>query len=89
MLSYFFSYLQEFYTRLDEFNRTIPFGGFAFVDGHSEIRKWRSVTSIYSVGFAYPNVLRPFDTMGRADFSWYLEHTGYVIATTGQPQFNY
>jgi len=63
--------------------------GVSFVDGHSEIKKWRSVTSIYPVGFAYPNVLRPFDTMGRADFSWYLEHTGYVIATTGQPQFNY
>jgi prepilin-type processing-associated H-X9-DG protein len=62
--------------------------GFGFVDGHTEMRKWRSVTSIHAVGFAYP-LTRSFDTAGRADFSWYLEHTGYVNATTGQPQFNY
>jgi prepilin-type processing-associated H-X9-DG protein len=62
--------------------------GFSFADGHSEIRKWRSTNSVYAVGYAYP-LTRPFDALGRDDYAWYLEHTGYVNASNGQPQYNY
>jgi hypothetical protein len=30
-----------------------------------------------------------FDASGRADFAWYLERTGYVLAANGQPQYGY
>jgi prepilin-type N-terminal cleavage/methylation domain-containing protein len=63
--------------------------GFSFADGHSEIRKWRSRTSQYTkVQYSYPATMA-FDTAGRQDFAWYLERTGYILATTGQPQFGY
>jgi prepilin-type N-terminal cleavage/methylation domain-containing protein/prepilin-type processing-associated H-X9-DG protein len=63
--------------------------GFAFADGHAEIRKWRSNTSKYTkVQYSYPATMT-FDTAGRADFSWYLERTGYTLFANGLPQFNY
>ena len=63
--------------------------GFSFADGHSEIRKWKSATSRYSrVVYYYPPTM-PFDTAGRADFAWYLERTGYILVSNGQPQFGY
>jgi prepilin-type N-terminal cleavage/methylation domain-containing protein/prepilin-type processing-associated H-X9-DG protein len=63
--------------------------GFSFADGHSEIRKWRSATSIYPVTMlGYPSP-KNFDALGRADYAWYLERTGYVLAETGVPQFGY
>lgn len=61
--------------------------GFAFVDGHSELKRWQSRSSIYPVTFSYFS--NPFDLAGRQDFAWYLEHTGFVNAATGQPAFNY
>ena len=61
--------------------------GFAFADGHSEIRKWLSTTSIYPVQYFYPNQ-KPFDAPGKLDFAWYLERTGYILLG-GAPQFNY
>lgn len=63
--------------------------GFSFADGHSEIKKWKSSTSIFPVKFAYPNPIPPFDAAGKADFAWYLERTGYVDAQTGAGMFNY
>jgi prepilin-type N-terminal cleavage/methylation domain-containing protein/prepilin-type processing-associated H-X9-DG protein len=62
--------------------------GFSFADGHSEIRKWLSNSSKYPVLFYYPST-KPFDALGRADFKWYLERTGYVDARSGVGQFGY
>ena len=63
--------------------------GFSFADGHSEIKKWRSGTSRYQkVQYFYPATLT-FDALGRLDFNWYLERTGYILSTTGQPQYGY
>lgn len=60
--------------------------GFSFADGHSEIKKWRSGTSIYPVKFAYPTT-RNFDAPGKVDYSWYKERTGYLRG--GAPLFGY
>jgi prepilin-type processing-associated H-X9-DG protein len=62
--------------------------GIAFVDGHTELKRWQSPTSWYRVLYAYPPT-RTFDPLGRADFAWYLSRTGWVNASTGQPQFGY
>jgi prepilin-type processing-associated H-X9-DG protein/prepilin-type N-terminal cleavage/methylation domain-containing protein len=61
---------------------------FSFADGHAELRKWLSVTSQYPVKFVYP-AQRSFDAQGRLDFAWYLERTGYVLKSSGLPQFGY
>jgi len=58
--------------------------GFSFADGHAEIHKWKSATSVYPV---YATVqatslyfVRPFDQVGRnVDFAWYKERTGYTL----------
>ena len=62
--------------------------GFAFTDGHSELKRWQSRTAIYPVRFTYGPVAS-FDALGRLDFAWYLEHTGYVAAGTGLSAFGY
>jgi prepilin-type N-terminal cleavage/methylation domain-containing protein len=63
--------------------------GFSFADGHSEIKKWKSRTSNYNkVQYFYPSPMA-FDAAGRLDFSWYLERTGYIDATTARAMFNY
>jgi prepilin-type processing-associated H-X9-DG protein len=62
--------------------------GVAFADGHSELKRWQSRTSVIPVRFAYSQP-PPFDQLGRLDYAWYLEHSGYVNASTGQPAFNY
>ena len=52
--------------------------GFSFADGHAEIKKWQSATSVYPVtttGFA----TRPFDAAGKRDYAWYEERTGYTL----------
>jgi prepilin-type N-terminal cleavage/methylation domain-containing protein/prepilin-type processing-associated H-X9-DG protein len=61
--------------------------GFSFADGHSEIKKWLSWTSKYPVLFYYP-AQRTFDALGRRDFAWYLERTGFVDVG-GRPAFGY
>ena len=61
--------------------------GFAFADGHAELRKWLSATSRYPVEYYYPNPVT-FDAAGVKDFNWYKERTGYILLT-GQAQFNY
>jgi len=62
--------------------------GFAFADGHAEMRKWLSATSRYGVHYYYPDTLS-FDAAGRLDFSWWLERTGFILLSSGQAQFNY
>ncbi len=62
--------------------------GFSFADGHSEVKKWKSATSVYNVQFSDP-ANKAFDAAGKNDFAWYLQRTGYTLATTGAPQFGY
>ena len=63
--------------------------GFAFADGHSEIKKWLSRTSKYTaVLYRYPAQMT-FDAIGRRDFAWYTERTGYIYASTGRAAYNY
>ena len=51
--------------------------GFSFADGHAEVKKWQSATSVYPVKFAFGT--RPFDAKGKLDFAWYRERTGYTL----------
>jgi prepilin-type processing-associated H-X9-DG protein len=60
----------------------------SFADGHTELKRWQSPTSYYPVQFSYP-VTKNFDTLGRADYAWYLSRTGWVSASTGQGMFGY
>ena len=62
--------------------------GFSFADGHSEVKKWKSASSVYNVQFSDPGN-KTFDAAGRADFAWYLQRTGFILAANGQPQFGY
>jgi prepilin-type N-terminal cleavage/methylation domain-containing protein/prepilin-type processing-associated H-X9-DG protein len=56
--------------------------GFSFADGHAEIHKWKSATSIYNRIY-FDNSLsfvRPFDNAGRnIDYAWYKQRTGYTL----------
>ena len=58
---------------------TFHYGGttFSFADGHAELHKWKSRTSLYPVRFMYGSS-RPFDALGRQDFAWYKDQVGYV-----------
>jgi prepilin-type processing-associated H-X9-DG protein len=61
----------------------------SFTDGHTELKRWQSPTSWYrGVQFSYP-VTRAFDTLGRADYAWFLSRTGWVSASSGQGMFGY
>jgi len=60
-------------------------GAFSFADGHAEIHKWKSATSIYPVKYFFYQM--NLDAAGRKDYLWYKEHTGYVIFRTGQALF--
>ena len=53
--------------------------GFSFADGHAEVHKWRSATSIYPVKFVDGVSVRNFDAAGRIDFQWYKDRTGYLL----------
>ena len=61
---------------------------FSFADGHAEVMKWGSATSRYPVRFGILT-MRNFDSLGRMDFAWYLERTGYINRNTGAAQFGY
>jgi prepilin-type N-terminal cleavage/methylation domain-containing protein/prepilin-type processing-associated H-X9-DG protein len=50
--------------------------GFSFADGHAEVHKWISGTSVYPVKFSFS--VRPFDAAGRTDFKWYQDRTGWT-----------
>jgi len=52
--------------------------GFSFADGHAEIKKWLSRTSKYPVRFSFSTI--PFDALGRQDYQWYKDRTGYILA---------
>jgi len=52
--------------------------GFGFADGHAEVHKWKSATSIYSVQYQF--VTKNFDLVGRnIDYQWYKDRTGYTL----------
>jgi prepilin-type N-terminal cleavage/methylation domain-containing protein len=51
--------------------------GFSFADGHAEIHKWKSRTSLYPVRFYFATV--GFDAAGVQDFNWYNDRTGWVL----------
>ena len=53
--------------------------GFSFADGHAEIHKWKSQTSIYNVTFVSTGGYKPFDALGRIDWQWYSDRTGYIL----------
>jgi prepilin-type processing-associated H-X9-DG protein len=50
--------------------------GFSFSDGHAEIHKWLSRTSVYPVKYFLSIV--SFDAAGRRDWEWYKERTGFL-----------
>jgi prepilin-type N-terminal cleavage/methylation domain-containing protein/prepilin-type processing-associated H-X9-DG protein len=56
--------------------------GFSFADGHAEIHKWKSATSIYNRVY-FDNLLsfvRPFDNVGlKVDYGWYKDRTGWTL----------
>jgi prepilin-type N-terminal cleavage/methylation domain-containing protein/prepilin-type processing-associated H-X9-DG protein len=55
--------------------------GFSFADGHAEIHKWKSGTSVYPGVHYDANItfVRPFDAIGRnIDYQWYKERVGYI-----------
>jgi prepilin-type N-terminal cleavage/methylation domain-containing protein/prepilin-type processing-associated H-X9-DG protein len=51
--------------------------GFSFADGHAEVHKWTSGTSVYPVKYVFYTV--NFDAAGKRDYQWYYDHTGYII----------
>jgi len=52
--------------------------GFSFADGHAEIHKWRSPTSIYPVKYTFYTI--PMDQIAlKVDYQWYNDHTGYLL----------
>jgi len=51
--------------------------GFSFADGHAEVKKWQSRTSVYPVRYFVSTL--PFDAAGRRDWEWYKERTGYIL----------
>jgi prepilin-type N-terminal cleavage/methylation domain-containing protein/prepilin-type processing-associated H-X9-DG protein len=52
-------------------------GSFSFADGHAEIHKWKSGTSIYPVTYVFYQV--PFDAAGVRDFQWYNDRVGWLL----------
>jgi prepilin-type N-terminal cleavage/methylation domain-containing protein/prepilin-type processing-associated H-X9-DG protein len=54
--------------------------GFSFADGHAEIHKWKSMTSIYPIQFTSSGGWKSFDALGKQDYQWYTDRTGWVLA---------
>jgi len=54
--------------------------GFSFADGHAEVHKWRSTTSIYGVHYdSGLGFIAGLDLIGRTvDWPWYRDRTGYI-----------
>ena len=52
-------------------------GSFSFADGHAEIHKWKSHTSMYPVKYFFYQI--PFDALGRIDFQWYNDRVGWLL----------
>ena len=53
--------------------------GFSFADGHAEIHKWTSRTSVIPVKYAWSGDKYPFDAAGRNDFQWYKDRVQYIL----------
>jgi prepilin-type N-terminal cleavage/methylation domain-containing protein/prepilin-type processing-associated H-X9-DG protein len=51
--------------------------GFSFADGHAEIHKWKSATSIYPVKYVFYQI--NFDAVGLKDYQWYKDRCGWVL----------
>ena len=55
-------------------------GNVSFADGHAEVHKWKSGTSIYPVRYNTLPTPPRWDAIGKnVDYAWYKERTGYVI----------
>jgi len=54
--------------------------GFSFADGHAEIKKWTSRTTIIPVRYQWSGSQFPFDAAGRNDFEWYKARVQYIPA---------
>jgi len=52
--------------------------GFSFADGHAEIRKWLSATSVYPVRYTSGVAIQPFDAAGKQDFQWYNDRVQLI-----------
>ena len=52
----------------------------SFADGHGELHKWQSTTSIYPATFNnnVPKFVKPFDAPGVSDYQWFKERTGFT-----------
>jgi prepilin-type N-terminal cleavage/methylation domain-containing protein/prepilin-type processing-associated H-X9-DG protein len=50
--------------------------GFAYADGHSEIHKWQSQTTIRQVQYKWTRV--NLDAQGRKDFEWWKERVPFI-----------
>jgi prepilin-type N-terminal cleavage/methylation domain-containing protein/prepilin-type processing-associated H-X9-DG protein len=51
--------------------------GFSFADGHAEIHKWKSPTSIIPVRYSF--YAPSFDNIARTvDYPWYKQRVGYI-----------
>jgi prepilin-type N-terminal cleavage/methylation domain-containing protein/prepilin-type processing-associated H-X9-DG protein len=51
-------------------------GGFAFADGHSEIKKWLDHRTVVPISFgSYPNTIPRVPTLNNVDYQWVLERT--------------
>src|SRR5437016_13697662 len=61
--------------------------GFSFADGHAEIRKWKSASSIYKVQYQYP-ATKVFHSAGQANFASYNARVGFAESRTGLPANN-
>ncbi len=49
---------------------------FSFADGHSEIHRWQSQTTIRPVQYQWRQI--PFDAAGRQDFEWWKERVPFI-----------
>ena len=62
--------------------------GFGFADGHAEIKKWRSQTSVYPIRFVN-NPPRRLSTLSAGSISaWWCQRSGF-ITMSGQAKFGY
>lgn len=53
-------------------------GGFSFADGHAEIKKWKSGTTMIPVNPGGAYAARRFDAAGQKDFDWWRQRTGFI-----------
>jgi prepilin-type N-terminal cleavage/methylation domain-containing protein/prepilin-type processing-associated H-X9-DG protein len=54
--------------------------GFSFADGHAEVHKWKSAASIYPIQYISSGGWKAFDALGKQDYQWYTDRTGWVLS---------